>query len=204
MCHECQHEIRRRTTKIYTLLAPKLRLPGDRLTDQTWQLIQALLKDIEKQVASKETARMKPTHMIIHHSLTEDSATVSWTAIRAWHTGFHPQSPHRWHDIGYHYGIELVGDCYEVLVGRPEDAVGAHCIGMNGNSLGVCFVGNYDLAPPPDAMLARAVSVLAPVIRRNGIPFENVRPHSAYAAKSCPGSLFPMKRFVEALKRGYW
>jgi hypothetical protein len=53
MCHDCQHEIRRRTTKIYTLLAPKLRLPGDRLNDQTWQLVKALLAEIEKQVESK-------------------------------------------------------------------------------------------------------------------------------------------------------
>lgn len=147
---------------------------------------------------------MRPTKAIIHHSLTEDSGTVSWGAIRKWHTGQHPQSPHKWNDIGYHFGIELVDDYYEVLVGRPIDVPGAHCEGWNKSSIGICFIGNFDIAPPPDAMMKRAVVVFAPIIANLQIPYEGIKPHSAYANKTCPGKMFPFERFVEALKRGKW
>lgn len=140
-------------------------------------------------------------YVIIHHSLTADSGTVSWGAIRDWHTGRNPQSPNKWGDIGYHYGAELIGNHYEVLIGRPEDMNGAHCPAMNGRSIGICFVGNYDLAPPPDAMLDRAVRVFAPIIWRLKIPWENVRPHADFSEKSCPGRQFPMDSFVSQLRR---
>lgn len=143
---------------------------------------------------------MIPKYAIIHHSATADSGTVSWGAIRKWHTGKHPQSPNNWLDIGYHFGVERVDDEYEVLIGRPQDVQGAHCPPMNGQSIGICFVGNYDLEAPPEAMLDRAVAVFGPIIYRLGIPWENVRPHSDYSEKSCPGKLFPMQRFVQRMR----
>ena len=142
---------------------------------------------------------MTPTHAIIHHSLTEDSKTVSWGAIRRYH-----METQGWNEIGYQIGIELIGDYYEVLMGRPLTSVGAHTVGMNSRSIGICFIGNYDLAPPPDAMMDTAVWIITPLIDELDIPCANIHPHSKYADKTCPGRMFPMKEFVEALKRGYW
>jgi hypothetical protein len=54
----------------------------------------------------------KPNKIILHHSATADGPTVSWGAIRRFHV-----VECAWGAIGYHYGIELVGDYYEVLIG---------------------------------------------------------------------------------------
>lgn len=142
---------------------------------------------------------MIPKKCIVHHSLTKDSETVSWGAIRRYH-----KQRNGWRDIGYHYGVELVGDSYEVLIGRPENISGAHCKGMNASSIGICFIGNFDLAAPDEDMMIRATEVFYPILRRLSISPNEIYPHSAYAPKSCPGSLFPMERFREAMRTGVW
>ena len=140
---------------------------------------------------------MTPDYLIVHHSLTKDSQTVSWTAIRHYH-----MVNLKWNDIGYHFGVELVNDEYEVLAGRPIDVQGAHCKErrMNSRSLGICFVGNFDLAPPDKIMLQRAAQVLKPILKWLKVPRIHVLPHSYFARyKTCPGELFPMEDFKDML-----
>jgi hypothetical protein len=148
---------------------------------------------------------MTPKRIILHHSLTEDGATVSWGAIRNWHMGLHPDSPYRekpMRDIGYHFGIELAGSRHEVLLGRMPDAQGAHALGQNSDSIGICFVGNFDLAPPYGAQWALGLKLVAWLCRNFRIPAGQVLGHRDFASKSCPGKMFDVARFVRELKGG--
>lgn len=144
---------------------------------------------------------MLRTHIMIHHSLTADSGTVSWAAIEK----YHREDPkHGWRDIGYHAGIEIVADpkgdlaryAYQGLVGRPVRAHASACPqgGMNSVALHVCCIGNFDLVAPPLALLERlAFRFLLPWMSDNGIPPERIIGHRDYnPAKSCPGKRFDL------------
>jgi N-acetylmuramoyl-L-alanine amidase len=136
------------------------------------------------------------SYIMLHHSLTEDGKTVSWQAIRK----FHIETNH-WADIGYHFGIELINDQYEILIGRPLDHEGAHCVGMNSKALGICFVGNFDLTPVPNMQWAKGIELVRSLIKLFDIPVNFVVGHRDYAPKSCPGKLFDMDLFRRDLAR---
>ena len=134
----------------------------------------------------------EPRRIIVHHSATRDSGTVSWGAIRHYHT-----DTLGWRDIGYHALCEWVQNGnrsgYECFYGRPETIPGAHTRGHNGDSLGFCFVGNYDDTEPDAAMLEVATErVLLPWMIRYGISADSVFGHRLFSPKSCPGNRFDM------------
>lgn len=140
---------------------------------------------------------MIPTHIVIHHSLTKDGTTVSWGAIRWYHT-----QTLGWLQIGYHYGVELVGQYYEILAGRMQDQIGAHCKegGMNNCSLGICCVGNFDAEIVPSAQLDTLIKLTRSLMGVFQIPKSNVHRHTDFAGyKSCPGTKFPWLQFLSML-----
>lgn len=138
------------------------------------------------------------THIVIHHSLTKDSGTVSWGAITDYHT-----KTLGWRAIGYHYGVEKITDAtgktrLYALVGRPETMVGAAVREQNSNEFGIhiCCVGNFDEEAPTDELyrfLAR--ELLLPIMDRYGIMQEAIMAHRDFTThKTCPGEKFDMDR----------
>lgn len=141
--------------------------------------------------------KASPWHIILHHSLTKDNETVSWEAIRQYHLSL------GWKDIGYHFGIEKVGDSYQVFTGRPIGTRGAHCrhMNMNGNSVGICFVGNYNEEDVPDAMYDVGIRLIAGLIYSTPCSVDYIFPHSHFNSnKLCPGIRFNMYRLKGKLK----
>ena len=131
---------------------------------------------------------LKPEKIVIHHSLTADGSTLSWPAIHHYHVNVNG-----WSDIGYHAGIEEVGDRYVCVFGRPDVLAGAHTVGENGRSLGFCFVGNYDVdEPEPSRLRVACRRVLAPWLLRHGLGVDALVPHRQFADKTCPGYRFDM------------
>lgn len=164
---------------------------------------------------------MKPDCIVLHHSATPDGATLSWGAIRRYHTaykcegkiirpdmaeamaaqGMPVQKP--WRDIGYHFGIELASDHYEIIMGRMADETGAHCkeASMNRRSLGICFVGNFDLTEVPDGQWELGLRLVRVQMKIYKIPAAMVHGHREFATyKSCPGHLFDLDRFRRELE----
>ena len=142
-----------------------------------------------------------PHKVIVHHSLTRDSGSVSWGAIRRYHI-----QQMKWAGIGYHAGVELVLSGqevnYEILMGRMWDKSGAHAKGHNTNSLGICFVGNYDIIPPPKKLLITGAKVIALWLRLFNLSIDDVYSHHHFNIyKTCPGILFDMN-YLKTCIRG--
>jgi hypothetical protein len=137
---------------------------------------------------------MKPNKIIIHHSLTKDSGTVSWGAIRKYH-----MQTLGWNDIGYPFGIELIGDHYETLIGRRPDLTGAHTIGQNDQSIGICVIGNFDEDPVTTGIKDALQNLLTWLILLYGISSKEIYGHCEFAPKTCPGkNLFEWIRIIRS------
>lgn len=123
----------------------------------------------------------KITKIIVHCTATQAGREVSVAEIDSWHRarGFRC--------IGYHYVVNLKG---EVLAGRPEAEIGAHCLGQNTCSIGVVYVGGLTATgsaaadtrtPAQRVALARLIATL-----RRRYPAATVHSHYEFAPKSCP------------------
>ena len=131
---------------------------------------------------------MEPTRIILHHSLTRDSGTVSWGAIRNYHI------KRGWPAIGYHFGIENLRGQTEILSGRFPDIPGAHCRGHNHDSIGICFVGDFDSQPPPQESWTAGIKLCRYLMKIYNI--QTIRGHREFdPGKSCPGRLFNLDDF---------
>lgn len=91
-------------------------------------------------------------HIVIHCSASPNGkATVNVGVIDAWH------KERGWKSIGYHYVIETDG---RLSIGRLEDEIGAHVVGSNASSIGVCMVGTDRFSFEQWRSLAQLVSGL--------------------------------------------
>jgi len=81
---------------------------------------------------------------------------------------------------------------------------------MNRRSVGVCLVGNFDLAPPPEKQLQATARIVSWAMREFKIPRERVIGHRDAGLmvgldwtkgqyKSCPGRYFSLEAFREML-----
>lgn len=133
----------------------------------------------------------RKSYLMLHHSNTMDSNTVSWGAIEKYHLA------KGWADIGYHYGVERIGDSFYAVVGRPvwQDAAACYQSNMNQTAVHVCCVGNYDLQSPPPGLIDVLVKrIILPTLHLFQIPIDHIVGHRNYAPyKSCPGVAFSIE-----------
>ncbi len=118
--------------------------------------------------------------IIIHCSATKEGQHFTVNDIDSWHKarGFAK--------IGYHKVIYLDGSVHN---GRPIEQMGAHCLGHNSTSIGICYIGGLDAegkpkdtrTPEQKAELRNQVAALKELF-----PGATVHGHNEFAAKACP------------------
>lgn len=153
-------------------------------------------------------------NIIIHCS---DSEFGCARVIRHWHSDPKPRG-RGWRDIGYHFVIQngfpvkdfylsaLDGgvECGRALDGDDTvdaDEVGAHTLGMNKFSIGICMVGKYEKYFTTKQFQA-LMDLLIDLMKRFDIGVDDILGHyetSQAGGKTCPN--FDVRGFREILKR---
>lgn len=125
-----------------------------------------------------------PKYLIVHHTGGTDLNplldTSNHTAeqVDAWHKA------KGWDGIGYNWYIEKSG---LLKKGRDEAKTGAHAIGYNDKSIGICLAGNFDATLPTQEQINTLRKLLVEKMAQYGIPKENIVPHRKFATKTCYG-----------------
>src|SRR3990167_2696425 len=126
----------------------------------------------------------KPDKLIVHHTGGTDANLLADTSH---HTFKIVDDFHRakgWGKIGYHYFIEKSG---KLTQGRADNEEGAHTIGQNRTSLGVCRAGNFDAPLPTPEQVDTLRKLLKEKCAQYSIPAAQIFPHRHFSSKSCYG-----------------
>lgn len=120
--------------------------------------------------------------IVIHCAATKASMDIGRDEIDRWH------KQRGWKGVGYHYVIRRDGT---VESGRPIDQVGAHAVGHNTGSIGICLVGGIDDAgKPKDNFTAAQWKSLVHLVKglkeAYNVKSEKIIGHNQVAKKACP------------------
>lgn len=125
--------------------------------------------------------------LIVHCSATRPTQDVGVLEIGRWHVerGFN--------EIGYHFVIRRDGTLEE---GRPVSIQGAHTMGENGDSIGICMVGGISESGSADCNFTfNQWAQLNHLLQRlcQEYPIDSIHGHRNFSGKACP--TFDVKAF---------
>ena len=137
----------------------------------------------------------KPEVVITHHALSGPTHTVQ--DLNKWHKERWPNfiSRKKYH-AGYHYVIEKDGTITQT---RYHDEEGAHTLGMNSRSIGVCFMGNFDKEMPTKRQTDAWVTLYNKLLAQ--YPDIPTAPHRAFSDRTCHGTKLADNHFQLFHKR---
>ena len=123
-------------------------------------------------------------YIVIHCSATKLSQNFTLEKLRECHV-----AGNGWDDIGYHYYVTQEGQLHTC---RPEEQIGAHVLGFNNKSIGVCYEGGIlEDGKHADTRTAEQIMALHRLLvdLKRKYPGAEILGHRdllRYRTKSCP------------------
>ena len=126
-----------------------------------------------------------PQWLIIHHEAPPVVTNKPrFNIVNEYHKErFNMLSELGWY-TGYHIFIEKDGT---VIGARKDSEEGAHTIGKNSSSIGICLAGNFSVEMPTEAQKIELKKIIQDKMLMYNIPLANVVPHRKFANKDCYG-----------------
>lgn len=122
----------------------------------------------------------KITEIIIHCSATPEGKDYTVADIDRWHRA------RGYRKIGYHFVIYRDGSIH---IGRAKNETGAHCIGHNSVSIGICYIGGLSKdGKPEDTRTPQQRDAMLSLIEqlKEEYPGVTIHGHGEFANKACP------------------
>lgn len=138
---------------------------------------------IETNLQFGELSSRSVTDMIVLHHAA--ATTCSAQDIHAWHLA------NGWSGAGYHFLVRKDGSIYRL---RPEWTVGAHAVGVNYRSIGICAEGDFNKEYMPEAQQRAIGSLLHYLV--NQYPIYEVTTHRMVGNTDCPGENYPFENII--------
>ena len=88
--------------------------------------------------------------------------------------------------------LEQLDGAHTKVAGHPE---------FNGEGIGICLIGNFDLQRPTARQMAALQGLVQALRTHYGIPLERIVGHGEVKNTDCPGRLFPMEPFLMDLRQ---
>jgi len=129
-----------------------------------------------------------PDKIIVHHTAYA-SDVPQYPLVNEWHRlrGFPLSTLGSY--VGYHYLIEKDGSFTQC---RSLTEGGAHTLGQNFTSVGICMAGNFDTQGPTSAQKSTLLALIKSVmIQYPTITGSDIYPHRHFNKTSCYGSGLP-------------
>lgn len=126
-----------------------------------------------------------PEYIIVHHTGGTNADPLADTSHHTFKIVDDYHKSLGWESIGYHYFIEKDG---ALNAGRAETRHGAHTVGYNQKSIGICLAGNFDLTLPTEEQIKTLTILIKDIRTRYEIPTEKIIPHRKFANKTCYGN----------------
>ena len=121
--------------------------------------------------------------IVIHHTASgRDITTLEM--VDAWHKA-------RWADfksslgfwVGYHY---LIGANW-IKQTRSDQEDGAHTLGFNTDSIGICLTGNFETETPNQYQIDELRKLVLGLLGQYGLAEKDIYLHRDLTATACPG-----------------
>ena len=124
----------------------------------------------------------KPEVTIIHHTAVGGNSH-QFNAVNSYHRskGF-PKSSLGYY-VGYHY---MIGKDGNIAQARLHSDIGAHTVGWNDRSIGICLSGNFNYERPTQ----RQLEALRGLVKRLGLPADLHK--FRQINRTCPGDNFTL------------
>lgn len=143
-------------------------------------------------------------YIVLHHSATDvygDGSALADAIMLNQRKKWLPSFPN--YVCDYHY---MVGPTGKVFKGQPEEFPGWHATNyiVNLESIGVCFLGNFEKERMKKEQFDSGINLLRDIIKRYDIKSENILRHKDVVSDEtgrrnstlCPGKFFPYEEML--------